>query len=61
MSEKIFYSNGDEMQVGDEAILRCLHYDRDENGIFSLPGVLSRKKQLLPQMLAVLSELDGSA
>ncbi len=47
--------------VGDEAILRCLHYDRDENGIFSLPGVLSRKKQLLPQMLAVLSELDGSA
>lgn len=48
----------DLLAVGDEAILRSLHYDRGEDGVFSLPGVLSRKKQLLPQMLAVLSELD---
>lgn len=48
----------DMLAVGEEAILRSLHYARADDGIFSLPGVLSRKKQLLPQMLAVLSELD---
>lgn len=48
----------DLLAVGDEEILRALHYERVADGVFSLPGVLSRKKQLLPQMLAVLSELD---
>lgn len=49
----------DMLAVGDDVVLRSLHYDRDADGIFSLPGVLSRKKQLLPQMLAVFSELDA--
>lgn len=47
------------LAAGDEEIIRSLHYARSEDGIFDLPGVLSRKKQLLPQMLAVLSELDA--
>ena len=33
-----------------------LVYDRIEKGCYSLPGVLSRKKQLLPEILRVLSE-----
>lgn len=48
----------DMLAVGDEEIIRSLHYDREDDGIFSLPGVLSRKKQLLPQMLAILEELE---
>lgn len=47
------------LAAGDEQIIRSLHYARDGDGIFSLPGVLSRKKQLLPQMLAVLSDLES--
>lgn len=47
------------LAVGDEEIIRSLHYTRDEDGIFALPGILSRKKQLLPQMLAVLSDLEA--
>lgn len=50
----------DMLAVGENEIIRALHYARAEDGIFSLPGVLSRKKQLLPQMFAVLSELEGN-
>ncbi|MBE6402055.1 MAG: putative manganese-dependent inorganic diphosphatase [Verrucomicrobia bacterium] len=46
------------LAVGDEEIIRSLHYTRVAEGIFELPGVLSRKKQLLPQVLAVLAELE---
>ncbi len=35
---------------------RRLIYDRLEDGAYSLPGVLSRKKQLLPEILRVLGE-----
>lgn len=40
--------------VGDESVRRSLPYRRGASGILELPGVLSRKKQLLPAMLAVL-------
>ena len=33
-----------------------LMYDRIEKGCYSLPGVLSRKKQLLPEILRVVSD-----
>lgn len=33
-----------------------LNYHRTPDGVFSLPGVLSRKKQLLPEVLRVLRE-----
>jgi len=36
---------------------RRLSYQRTGNNVFSLPGVLSRKKQLLPEILRVLEEL----
>ena len=39
--------------VGNKELLRQIPYERHENGLFYLPGVLSRKKQLLPQMLTI--------
>ena len=33
-----------------------LPYDRISAGVYSLPGVLSRKKQLLPEILSMLDE-----
>lgn len=41
---------------GSEAVRRALPYRR-ENGLFLLPGVLSRKKQLLPQVLSALTSV----
>lgn len=49
----------DMLAVGDDTIIRSLPYVKEDDGIFFLPGVLSRKKQLLPQMLAVLSDLEA--
>jgi len=40
---------------GAESVRRALPYRRLENGCLSLPGVLSRKKQLLPEILAALA------
>ena len=40
---------------GDEAVRRALPYRRAESGVFLMPGVLSRKKQLLPEVLAALA------
>ncbi|MFP4618979.1 MAG: DHHA2 domain-containing protein, partial [Spirochaetaceae bacterium] len=34
-----------------------LVFRREENNLFDLPGILSRKKQLLPEILRVLEEL----
>jgi len=45
------------LAVGDEGFLRNLPYESLGDGLFSLPGILSRKKQLLPQMLAVTAAL----
>ena len=39
---------------GAEAVRRALPYRRSERGTFLMPGVLSRKKQLLPEILAAL-------
>lgn len=49
--------NSELLLLGDSSITRNLPYQQLADGIYSLPGILSRKKQLLPQMLLILSEL----
>lgn len=44
--------------VGDSEVIRALPHEQVEESIFSLPGVLSRKKQLLPQILSICSALQ---
>lgn len=44
--------------VGDEYVIEALPYDRLGNGTFDLPGVVSRKKQLLPQILSITAALN---
>ena len=39
---------------GSEAVRRALPYRRSERGTLLMPGVVSRKKQLLPEILAAL-------
>ncbi|MBQ3672110.1 MAG: inorganic diphosphatase, partial [Kiritimatiellae bacterium] len=39
---------------GLESVRRALPYRKDRDGVFLMPGVLSRKKQLLPEILAAL-------
>ena len=39
---------------GNDSVRRALPYRRGERGILLMPGVLSRKKQLLPEILAAL-------
>ena len=39
---------------GNEAVRRALPYRRGDHGTLKMPGVLSRKKQLLPEILAAL-------
>lgn len=45
--------NSELLIAGAVPIIRALPYGKRSDGIFRLPGVLSRKKQLLPQILAV--------
>ncbi len=40
---------------GLESVRRALPYRRGEDGVLVMPGVLSRKKQLLPEVLAALA------
>lgn len=47
------------LMTGSSEVLRNLPYTRIGDGLWSLPGVLSRKKQLLPQVIAVISALQG--
>lgn len=42
-----------------QGIENKLMYKMEENGKFLLPGILSRKKQLLPEILRVLEEQQG--
>ncbi len=49
--------NSELLAAGRPEILRSLPYDEIGAGLYALPGVLSRKKQLLPQMLAVTASL----
>ena len=54
-SESVLVSSG--FGRAEEALI----YHRTPEGMFRLPGVLSRKKQLLPEVLRVLSETTSSA
>ncbi len=47
--------NSELLFSGDEAVRRALPYRRAESGVLLMPGVLSRKKQLLPEVLAALA------
>jgi manganese-dependent inorganic pyrophosphatase len=47
--------NSELLFCGDEAVRRALPYRRSEPGVLLMPGVLSRKKQLLPEVLAALA------
>lgn len=49
--------NSELMFSGAENIRRALPWRRMENGLFSLPGVLSRKKQMLPEILSAIASL----
>ncbi len=44
--------------LGEEAVLEALPYNQISDNVFDLPGVVSRKKQLLPQILAVTAALN---
>ena len=45
--------NSEFLVLGDRKIIRHLPFARLDDELFALPGVLSRKKQLLPQILSV--------
>lgn len=47
--------NSELLYVGDETVRREIPYMKRHDGILSMPGILSRKKQLLPQVLATLA------
>ena len=49
--------NSELLILGDPDVIRRLPYHADADGIFLLPGILSRKKQLLPQILAITADL----
>ena len=46
--------NSELLFSGDESVRRALPYRRSERDTLLMPGVLSRKKQLLPEILAAL-------
>lgn len=50
--------NSELLLIGSPEILQALPYQRVSENLFLLPGVLSRKKQLLPQLLSITSELS---
>ena len=50
--------NSELLAVGSDDIVRNLPYEPAGPELFALPGVLSRKKQLLPQILAVTAALQ---
>ena len=47
--------NSELLYRGSEAVRRALPYRRGPESTFLMPGVLSRKKQLLPEILAALA------
>ena len=47
--------NSELLYRGLESVRRALPYRKGEHGTLLMPGVLSRKKQLLPEVLAALS------
>ena len=51
--------NSELLMEGLPAVLKRMPNSRTPDGIFLLPGVLSRKKQLLPQLLSITSGSQG--
>ncbi len=47
------------LAVGNQTLLKKMPYRKIRSNLWDLPGILSRKKQLLPQMLKLLDELTG--
>lgn len=45
--------NSELLIAGSSTVIRNLPYRKRQDGIYLLPGVLSRKKQLLPQILSI--------
>lgn len=43
--------------AGEERLIRCIDYPRLAPGVFSLQGVVSRKKQLFPMLGRILGEV----
>jgi manganese-dependent inorganic pyrophosphatase len=50
--------NSEFLVLGDRKIIRHLPFVRLDDELFALPGVLSRKKQLLPQMLSITAAIQ---
>ena len=50
--------NSELLMLGAPEIIRSLPYEQIGPDLFALPGVLSRKKQLLPQILAITAALQ---
>ena len=50
--------NSELLVCGSHEIVSSLPYDKIGDDLYALPGVLSRKKQLLPQMLAITASLQ---
>ncbi len=50
--------NSELLVCGSHEIVSNLPYDKIGDDLYSLPGVLSRKKQLLPQILAITASLQ---
>ena len=50
--------NSELLACGCPEMISSLPYDRLGNELYALPGVLSRKKQLLPQILAITASLQ---
>lgn len=53
--------NSELLITGAAPIIRALPYGKRSDGIFRLPGILSRKKQLLPQILAITAAVPKTA
>lgn len=49
--------NSELLFAGDEGVRRAIPYMRRPDGIFTMPGIVSRKKQLLPQVFATLAAI----
>ena len=47
--------NSELLYTGDKSVLRALPYRKGKYGTLLMPGVLSRKKQLLPEILSALN------
>ena len=49
------------LTAGMKAAVDALPYERESGGALNLPGILSRKKQLLPEILRAVEETQKIA